>query len=181
MKNFLKKIPSYHSVIILDKQKIRYFDKYIPERIILISDNPETWHQENYKMNKKHYPWGVRYTTYKLANFIQRKAAKMFYNNVSLDIKKNDLLKDGSDHLQPSPPENMSDNNNNDKINNYQTHKNFLVRYGVISKSDFLDDLENWTYLKISSYLHMPNNFILDKSNEFKEALFKNYMQAVTL
>jgi len=186
IKNFIKKLPEVNSIILLDKQKIRYFDKYIHERIILITENPEEWHKQNFQMNKKHYPWGVRFISIKIANFIQKTAAKIFYNNFSLDIKKNNLLDTSAIELSDINDNwknnNQKDENNNKKIKDTIagfTQKNFLIRYGVISKDDFMDDLRNWTSLKVSSYLHMPNNYFLKESPDFKEAIIQNYIQAV--
>ncbi len=179
IKNFLKRVPEVHSVILLDKQKIRFFDKYIPERIILITDNTEEWHRLNYQMNKKHYPWGIRFTTIKIANFIQKRAAKIFYNSISLDIKKNKLDTENINELNGNINNinQPSEKNKNLKIDVYQ--KNILIRYGILGKEEFIDDLKNWTYLKVSSYLHMPNYHLFKNSNEFKEEIVQNYMQAV--
>jgi len=184
IKNFLKKVPEVHSVILLDKKKIRFFDKYIPERVIFITENPEEWHRMNFQLNKKHYPWGVRFISLKVANFIQKRAAKIFYNNCSLDIKKNNLL-DQSNFEEISIGKTQIENDisyENEEINNLKikfNNKNLIIRYGVIGKEDFIDDLKNWTYLKVTSYLHMPNNFFLIESVDFRDAIIQNYMQAV--
>ena len=170
---FLKKLPKINSVMLLDKIKTNYDDRFSPKKLIIIADNIESWHSINYKMNKKHYPWGSRFTSVKVAKFIQARGAKVFYNQSFLDMKKNNLIENTEFEIYKDE----------EKINELEISeikkKKYFIKYGIMDKDEFKDDLENWTYFKVPSYLFMPNNFFVIKSKEIEEAVKKNYFQAV--
>ncbi len=47
---------------------------------ILVVDDYESWHKQNYARNKKHYPLIARFTSIKLVNYFQKKGANIHFN-----------------------------------------------------------------------------------------------------
>jgi hypothetical protein len=61
-------------------RKLKEKEKPVVDTIIVCEDIDQ-WHKENFKRNKKHYPLISKYTSYKLVTYFQKKGAKIHFNN----------------------------------------------------------------------------------------------------
>lgn len=60
-------------------RKLKEKEKPLVDTII-VCENIDEWHKENFKINKKHYPLIAKYTSYKLVTYFQKKGAKIHFN-----------------------------------------------------------------------------------------------------
>jgi hypothetical protein len=60
-------------------RKLKEVEKPLLDTII-VCDNIEEWHKENFKKNKKHYPLISKIFTYRIVNYFQKKGAKIHFN-----------------------------------------------------------------------------------------------------
>ena len=108
------------------------------DMIFVVNDELE-WHSNNLKWNSSHYAALPRLLGPSFVSNLQRASARIYYNT-----------------LVPMP-EKYQQNvvNSNNKTNGKQ-----LMKYGVINKSDFINDLLNWETLYLSGRLQKPVAFL---------------------
>jgi hypothetical protein len=68
-------------------RKLKEKEKPLVDTII-VCENIDDWHKENFKRNKKHYPLIAKYTSYKLVTYFQKKGAKIHFNYFTTDEGK---------------------------------------------------------------------------------------------
>jgi hypothetical protein len=68
-------------------RKLKEKEKPLVDTII-VCENIDDWHMENFKRNKKHYPLIAKYTSYKLVTYFQKKGAKIHFNYFTTDEGK---------------------------------------------------------------------------------------------
>lgn len=73
---------AFRSEYIFKTSRIKLLNKNEKPTIdtILVCDDIDDWHKDNYKRNKSHYPLIARYTSVKLVTYFQRKGAKIHFN-----------------------------------------------------------------------------------------------------
>ena len=112
-----------------------------PERtmidLVLAVDRPLEWHRENLSLNRAHYSGAMRALGPRwIASAQQHFGAKIFYNTlVEVPGGLSDLDQDQNNRKDQSPQ---------------------LIKYGVISTADLLNDLLDWETLYIAGRLHKP-------------------------
>lgn len=55
---------------------------------IIVCENIDEWHKENFKKNKKHYPLISKIFSYRLVTYFQKKGAKIHFNYFTTDDGK---------------------------------------------------------------------------------------------
>lgn len=80
------------------------------------------------EMNKKHYTYMARMTHGRVVTYAQNYAAKIHFNNMSIEDSSLPLLANGQSQ----------------KVN---------IRYGIIEMDDMMRDLEHWETLLVSSFM----------------------------
>jgi translocator assembly and maintenance protein 41 len=58
--------------------------------VLMVVDDVENWHKQNYVRNKKHYPLIAKITGVRLVNYFQKKGAKIHFNSFT-DLEGNIL------------------------------------------------------------------------------------------
>ena len=71
---------AFNSNYIQKSFKMRKMKKESLVDTILVVDDYESWHKQNYSRNKKHYPLIARFTSIKLVNYFQKKGANIHFN-----------------------------------------------------------------------------------------------------
>lgn len=114
-----------------------------PERtmidLVLAVDRPLEWHRENLSLNRAHYSGAMRALGPRwIASAQQHFGAKIFYNTL-VEV-----------------PGGLSDLVDQDHRDQDHSQTPQLIKYGVISTADLLNDLLDWETLYIAGRLHKP-------------------------
>jgi hypothetical protein len=72
---------AFNSNYIQKISKMRKLKEHPMVDTILVVDNFEQWHKNNFALNKKHYPFFARFVSVKIVNFFQSKGAKIHFNS----------------------------------------------------------------------------------------------------
>ena len=131
----------YHVAESINSSYIKEEPPMIDMIFVVEDDSVIRWHKENIQRNPSHYGAIPRLLGGEFVSKVQRTSAQIYYNT-----------------LVPIPEEFAEDLSKNSKY----MHGKQLMKYGVIGRSDFLDDLLNWTNLYVSGRLHKPVAVLTD-------------------
>lgn len=124
--------------------------------LVLAVDRPLDWHRENLQLNGRHYAGGMRALGPRWISSLQTNfGAKVFYNTLVTVPKPSSI--------------------------SFVAEDDILIKYGVISTADLINDLLDWETLYIGGRLHKPTLTLKqDEANsELSNALRMNTSSAL--
>jgi len=109
-------------------------------------DDLKEFHHHNMKDNKKHYTIFSRITHGRVVNMVQRRGAKIHFNEILLPNEYNELILDGQGKSRNASEE----------------PEDVYFRYGIIGLNDMMRDLKYWETLLVSSMMMRPIKKVVD-------------------
>lgn len=152
---------AFKSNFINKQQSIINKNSTKPIDLVIVTSNRTEFHKENYRLNKYDYPLIVKLLSLKIVNFAQSRGARIHYNTYSI----------------PSSDLNTKDKSSNDKYIDSTKSLEERVRYSIVDWNDFENDLLNWKYLTVSSFMQKPFEVIYTEK-ESDELLITQLQEA---
>jgi len=113
--------------------------------LILVVDDAEEWHRQNFVMNRDHYAEPMRTLGPNFVSRVQRNYPAGVYFNTLLPMR---------------------------------SRNGQLMKYGVVSRPDLIDDLMSWKFLYLAGRLHKPVHFLAPLDDDLQSAHLTNLQSA---